>query len=216
MFVIIQNNYVVLGPMRWNKFRFENFLLEECEVTFTLETKNDDNIPVIVSDSIKILPIAGTPNPAFNSKTQMLHGPFWEFTDSSAISSYQVMDMSIDAVRNNLLGVASNERWLKTNNTVPVTINNIEYKFDTSTQTTHALHQAITSNIQSLNWKLNGEWIQLSSNNISTICNAITTHIQTCFDWELSKVAEINNCSTLAELDAVEIVTPSTLNLPGI
>ena len=62
MFVIVQNNYVVLGPMVWNRFRFQNFLLEECEVTFTLDSRNDSETPVVVSDEIKILPTASTPN----------------------------------------------------------------------------------------------------------------------------------------------------------
>ena len=217
MFVIVQNNYVVLGPMVWNRFRFQNFLLEECEVTFTLDSRNDSETPVVVSDEIKILPTATSPNPDYNPKTQILHGPFWAYTDSLATSSYQVVDKSVEAVKNELIAVAANQRWIKTSNTVPVTINSTEYKFDTTTQTTSALQQAITANVSSLNWKLKGEWITLSSSDVSTVYNAIVAHTQTCFDWEHSKVAEINNCTTLAELDALVIVTPFTPpNLPGI
>ena len=62
MFVIIYQNQVVLGPMKWNKFRFENFLLSEHEITFTLDQSNV-NSPVTVNADCKILPIEGTPNP---------------------------------------------------------------------------------------------------------------------------------------------------------
>jgi hypothetical protein len=117
--------------MVWNRFRFQNFLLEECEVTFTLDSRNDSETAVVVSDEIKILPTASTTNPDYNPKTQILHGPFWTYTDSLATSSYQVVDKSVEAVKNELIAVAANERWIKTSNTVPVTINSTEYKFDT-------------------------------------------------------------------------------------
>ena len=216
MFVIVQDNFVVLGPMKWNRFRFENFLVEECETTFTLDTRNDDEVPVIISDSIKILPIQGTPDPQYNPKIEILHGPFWEYTDTHAISSYQVVEMPIDAVKNNLKALAASERWNKLNKAVSVTIDGNTYNFDTSAQTIFALQQAITSQIAQLNWKFNSDsWVVLQQSDILLVLQSITTYIQTCFDWELSIINEINACESLQELDAIEIVAKPSQG-PGV
>lgn len=204
MFVIIYQNSVILGPMRWNRFRFENEIQEECEFSVTLPDVN--NAPIVVSDEIIILPIQGTPTPEFNSKVEFLNGPFWEFTDSVAIMSYSVEPLEINAVKNMLKEQVTTERWNKENAGVQVTLNTISYNFPTDRETRTIFQNAIL-NLDTINWKLDREtWIPLTKPDIQTILNTLLNYVQSCFDWEFTKFNEIDACTTLAELDAIVIV----------
>lgn len=206
MFVIVHNNSVILGPMRWNRFRFENEIQEECEVSCTLPDRNDDLDPIVVSNEIKILPILGTENPEYNPKIEILHGPFWEFTDTQAIYHYEVVPMNIDSAKNMLKEQVTAERWNKENAGVNVTLNGTEYTFKTDKETRAILHNAV-SNMESINWKQDQEtWIQMTNGDTQTVLTAILTHVQACFDWEFNKFQEIDACNTLEMLDAVVIV----------
>lgn len=208
MFVIIHNNFVVLGPMRWNRFRFENFLEEELETAFTLQQSNEDT-PVIVSDDIKILPTQGTQDPAYNPKIEMLHGPMWEFTDTHAISSYEVWPMRVEAVKSMMKEQAGAERYNREITTVDVTIAGEVHKFSTSRDTRNVIQNALQASATSFNWKMDRDvWVTLTNTELQAILDAISAHVQSCFDWEFNIIAEINAASTLTELDAIVIVEP--------
>lgn len=208
MFVIVHNNSVVLGPMRWNRFRFQNFLKEELEFISELPTNNAE-AAITVSDEIKILPVQNTSNPAYNPKIEMLYGPIWEFTDSAAISSYEVQSIAIDALKNMLKEQVAAERYSREISTVDVTINDTVYKFSTSRDTRNVIQNALTASTSSFNWKMDRDtWVTLTNTELQAILDAITVHVQTCFDWEYSTIAAIDVCTTSVELDAIVIVEP--------
>lgn len=211
MFVITYNNNVILGPMRWNRFRFENEIQEECEVSVTLENRNDEMVPVIVSNEIKILPVQGTPEPNYNSKIQFLNGPFWQFTDTHAIMSYRPEYLSIEAVKNTLKEKTAAERWKKENAGVTVSLNGVEYKFSTSKEN-RALLQSLVST--GANWKFDRDtWVQFTSAQIQVILNSVLSYVQECFAWEFYKIAEIDQCTTLQQLDAIVIAEPESVGV---
>ena len=85
MFVIVYNNNVILGPMPWRKWFFENAILDDCEVTVTLPTENSS--AYIVNDQIKILPASYTTEP-HNNITQVHNGPFWTIEENHAIGNF--------------------------------------------------------------------------------------------------------------------------------
>lgn len=206
MFVIVYNNSVILGPMRWNRFRFENEIQEECGAPVTLADRNDDFSPVIISGEIKIIPVQGAPNPDFNPKIEFLNGPFWEFTDTEATQSYQVERLAIDAVKNMLKESVTAERWKKENSGVKVSIAGTEYSFRTDKETRVVLQNAAT-NLTSVNWKHDREtWSTLSSEDVQNVLASVLTHVQSCFDWEYTKFQEIDACTTHEELDSVVII----------
>ena len=206
MFIIIHDNQVVLGPMRWNRFRFENFLEEEHEISTTLQDKNE-NSPVIVSDICKILPIAVTAYPEHNPKIEMLHGPFWDITDELATSSYQVVSMPVDAVKNQLKALTSTERNSREAKWITQTIQGQSIKIDTSKENRNSLIQKLVAITESdtVNWKFGAQFLTLTYNEIKDLISALDAHIQTQFDWQLNKIAEIEACETLSELDAIVI-----------
>jgi len=204
MFVIIYKNQVVLGPMRWNQFRFENFLAEEHEITTTLSPSNTDQV-VIVNDNCKIMPIQGSPNPEFNPTIEMLHGPFWEFTDTVAISSYQVEPLALDAVKNMLKERASIERYKKEVSGTTVTIQDTQVSLATDRDSRNTFNTTYSLAKDTVNWKFPEGWLTLTKKELMLAVSAINSYVQAQFNWESNKVSEIEAATTLEQLAGIEI-----------
>lgn len=203
MFVIVHNQSVILGPMRWNRFRFENEIKGECDVSVTLADRNDDLQPVVVSEDVRVLPIQGTPTPEYDPKTQYLHGPFWEFTDSVAIMSYTVENHNIEAARNFHKSEIENQRWVRENSGCKVTINDVEYGFATDRDTRSVLQSLITGGID-VNWKFDRDtWVMLTSQDLQNILNTVITHVQEAFNWEREQMALLDACENLDDLKGI-------------
>ena len=205
MFVIVHDNTVILGPMRWSKYKFENVILEECEVDITLPATNDNLDPITVSDNVNILPVQGTENPEFNPTIEMLHGPFWEFTDTVAIMSYIVQPLPLDAAKAMLKDRVAAERWTKENSGVTVNLNGTDYSFGTDRATRLVLMnaQASTDNI---NWKQDREtWVTLAPSDVQTVLSTVLVHVQSSFDWEYTKLQAIDACATSEDLAGINI-----------
>lgn len=204
MFVIVYNNSVILGPMRWNRFRFENEIQEECDFSCTLPDRNDQLAPITVSSSIKILPVELLPDPEYNSRIQILNGPFWEFMETKAIGSYQPEYMQLDAAKNLLKAEVAAERWNKENAGVLISINENQYSFSTDKETRATLQSS--SNLDGVNWKLaEDNWVQLTKEETQSVLNQILAYVQACFDWEFNKLEEIYACATLEQLSAIVV-----------
>lgn len=209
MFVIVYQNSVILGPMRWNKFRFQNEIREELEIEVDLPSKNDNNQPILIDQNLRILPVVGTPDPSFNPRTQFLNGPFWTFTDTEATSAYVPEYKSIDAVKNQMKSEVAAERYKKEISGVKVTIQNNEVTVETDRETRNVFVQKFTlmSDNETVNWKFPETWLTLTKSELGQIVSSGAQHIQDQFDWEMLKTQEIESCSTLPELDAVIITS---------
>lgn len=210
MFVIVHNNRVVLGPMKWNRYRFENELLDEG-VTYELPNKNDDFSPIIIDETTKILPVKTTQDPEYNRRTQRLDGPYWTFTDTEATSSYTTTSLPIEAIKNFMKEETANERWKKENGKVTVTINGAERQFSTDKQLRSTFHQYIDLGLEHVNWKFGrDDWGVITQQEIVTVFNAIMSYVKECYDWEYDKIAEIDAATTHDELSEIVIVEPTT------
>jgi hypothetical protein len=207
MFVIVQDNQVVLGPMRWNKYRFENFLAEEYEVTATLPQSNDPETMFTVNDSCVIYPVQGSPDPIYNPVIEMLHGPFWDFSNDLATSSYQVQPIGITAVKNMLIERTVAERYRREIAGISVTIQGTDVSVETDRDTRNILYHTylITTDTNTVQWKFPNSWMTLTRSDLESVVVAINNYIQEQFAWESAKVAEINACETLDSLSVVTI-----------
>ena len=103
-----------------------------------------------------------------------------------------VQQLPLDAAQNFVKQDAATARWKKQNSGVKVTLNGTEYTFPSDLNTKSIFHQYITSNLDSVNWKINQDtWITLSKTDMQTVFNAIVSHVQSTYDWEATKLTEI-------------------------
>lgn len=207
MFVIVHDNRVILGPMRWNRFRFENEIFEECEISVTLPNRNDAFEAINVSDCIRILPIQGTENPPYDTVIETLHGPFWQFTDTHAISSYEVMKLPVDAVKNQLKAKAAEERWRCEIAGFDLELQGQTVRIDTNrgSRDGYAQQYMLLADGSTVNWKFSSCWLTLSKTELGTIAAAVTAHVNNSFNWEAEKISEIDACLTLEALSSVTV-----------
>ena len=207
MFVIVHNNYVILGPKKWNKLNFEEVLLEECEVTYALDTRNDNRDPIIINENTKILPVVGLSEPAFNSKIQRLDGPYWNLSDTEAQMYYTVGDLPIEAVKNRLKEVVAYNRYVKESEGIKIEVQNTLVSIDTARGSREIFFNTWLSMLEeeTVNWKFPETWMTVSKSDMFSIVSAGKSHIQSCFDWEQNKTIEIESASTLEDLDAIEL-----------
>ena len=212
MFVIIHNDSVILGPMKWNRYRFENEIEEECEVTVTLSDRNDNLQSVIISDQIKILPIQGTDNPSYNPRIEHLHGPFWEFTDTTAIYSYVVQPLPVGTVKNQLKIECSAERYRREIIGTKVTVQNTEVTVDTARGNRDIFVQRflLMGDNDTVQWKFPEGWLELSKSELGLIVSMGAAYVQAQFNWESAKIVEIDSCETLTQLVDVIIEDPKS------
>lgn len=203
MFVIVHDNTVIKGPNEWNKRRFEEVLREECEIEYTLDSRNDTNRPIIISDSIQILPVIGMPLPDHNPRLHNLHGPFWNFTSTGAEMSFEPIDYGLDTVKGNLKDAVTNYRYTKETRGIKLTVQNTEVTIDTARGSRDIFLQAYLtlSDTETLNWKFPETWILLSKTDLGNIVNSGRNHIQDCFNWELDFHAKVDAKTSLDELN---------------
>jgi hypothetical protein len=204
--------------MRWNRFRFENEIAEECEVTATLPNRNDTFEAITVAENIRILPIQGTENPAYNPTIETLHGPFWQFTDTHAISSYEVMKLPIDAVKNQLKAAAAEERWRREVGGFDLALQDQTVRIDTArgARDVYAQQYMLLAEGETVYWKFPSCWLTLTKAELGTIAASVTAHVNSAFAWEVAKIAEIDACVTLEELAAVVLREPVDNPGPGV
>ena len=210
MFVVVHNGYVTLGPKNWNKLSFEEELRDECEVEYTLPTRNDARDPIIINANTSILPVVSIDTPNLNGKIQRLDGPYWNFSETQAEMYYTAGDLPLDYVKSNLKNEVAAKRYEKETAGIKMTIQSTEVTVDTARGSRDIFLDTynVLGENDTINWKFPEIWLTLTKAELGSLVAAGVAHIQYCFNWEKTKADEIDACTTLAELDAITIVFP--------
>lgn len=205
-YVLVNNSQVVLGPIGWNYRMFQSSLEDDLEITgVQLPMRKDDATPIEIDANTRIIPARYGDMPAHNPKIEFLQGPYWTFANDEAVGDFVVENLPIDAVKNFLKERIANTRWAKEVAGIKVNIQGTDYTVDTNRGARDIFLQAYQLNAGGNTWKFPEGWVVLSVLELQTIVEAVMTHVQVQFTWEGQKVAEIDACTTLAELDAIDL-----------
>lgn len=211
MFIIVENNQVILGPMNWRKTAFENCILDDCEVEITLPKSNDERSSIIVNENIKILPVTdiGISN-EYNSRTQWLNGPYYNFFDTYAEVFHTAYDKDINHFKSELKSEVAANRYKYEIKGITITIQGQEVFIYTNREDRNLYMQAFQLGSNNVNWKFGNTFLTLTNSELGTIVAAGATHIQSVFDWESSKVTVIDAASDLVTLAAISTKSDNT------
>jgi len=206
MYAIVHNDYVILTQPKWNSRMFTNVLLEDCDIDRKILLSDEVNVPLIIDDNTKIVKVSDV-KPDYNSKIQWLEGPSYTIVDNVAVASYTVKDLDLDIAKANLKSVVPALRYEKENKTIEVTVDMQNFTVSTDRDTRAILASKLLSvaSEDSFSWKFNEGWATATKADLESIIVQINTIVQTAFDWELSKINEIDACLTLAEIDLVQL-----------
>ena len=205
-YVLVHNGFVINGPREWNYRSFESSLEEECEIAYKLPmSKNDEEI-IEIDANTKIYD-AELVYPSYNSKIEYPHGPFWDFSSGKAIGTFQVLPTPIDLIKNTLKARVAEIRWRKEIAGMITNVQGTDVFVDTSREMRDVFVQKyiLINDNETVQWKFKSGWFTLTKTEINYIAVAIANHIQTQFDWEIAKNAEIDACTTAQELDAINL-----------
>lgn len=205
-------NLVHLGPMNWRPTFFQSCLRDDLEINFKVPLSNDTAEAVIVSDTVKIIPVRDLGiTSEFNQKTQITVGPYYNFFDTYAEMYYNVQDKSVDMVKSELKPIVAANRYRYEVMGVTATIQNKEVYLLTTREDRALYLQAYQLGKDNINWKFGFEFLSLSNSDLGLIVQAVTNHIQAAFDWEAGKYQEIDSKQTLEELDAVKLISDNPI-----
>lgn len=205
-------NLVHLGPMNWRPTFFQSCLRDDLEINFNVPLSNDSGEVIIVSDTVKIIPVRDIGlTSECNQKIQNIVGPYYNFFDTYAEMYYNVKDKSVEVVKSELKPIIAANRYRYEVMGVATTIQNKEVHLLTNREDRALYLQAYQLGKDNINWKFGSEFLSLSNSDLGLIVQAVTTHIQSAFDWEASKYQEIDSKQTLEELDAIKLISDNPI-----
>ena len=136
-----------------------------------------------------------------------MHGPFYNFYDNYADEYYKADDKPLEITKTELKQIISANRYKYETKGISANIQNTSITLSTAREDRGMYLQAYQSGLDSVNWKFGNIFLSLTNTELKQIAETINSHIQSCFDWENSKTTEIDEKTTLEELDSVILIS---------
>lgn len=206
---LINNNSLILGPIGYN-VRMINSELEDLEVEDTISPQSYTNLPIHFSDGLThLLPIEKV-IPDNNPKYHNIGNFTWEIINENNIPvkvlfTYPVTDKTLEEVKELKKQEVAPVRRQKENTILNLIVNNTEIQVSTSREERILLASKLSASPGPHNYKFANTWLEITTTELQYILNQIDIKVQEAFDWELSKLQEIDACTTIDEVYDVTI-----------
>ena len=203
-FTLLQDNRIVVGPRDWNPRYFEHFL-QELGFEITLPTYPISE-QLVFSDSVRLVPTIQEQTPEINPQFEVLAGPFFKFDEANNhVSYYTAQSLPLETIHANLRAIVANSRWIKEVTPIVRDINGKLLTISTDRESRAIYAQALTfmSDNFSSQWKFEEGFVTINKTDLQTIVAEVIAHVQTCFDWEAQKIAEINSTASVDALKQI-------------
>lgn len=205
MYALVNQNQVILTQGNWNPIMFNNVLAEECGVYKRVYIADEANVPLIFNDETKILKYFDL-KPNYNSRIEWIDGPIYEITENHVVGSYIVKQLDLDIAKGNLKNQLPGLRYGKEIQTIQAIVQNKFVTIRTDRDTRAVLSaNALGCGDGYVNWKFDNEWLQLTKDDLISLLQQTNQSTQEAYDWEYSKMIEIDNCKTLEQIDKIII-----------
>jgi hypothetical protein len=210
-------DFVHLGPMNWRPRFFQSCLRDDLEIEFNVPLSNDTNEAIIINEIARIIPVIDIGlTSEYNPKIQRLVGPKYNFFETYAELYHDVEDKPIEVVREELKPIVAANRYRYEILGITVNIQDKDISILTTREDRGLYLQAYQLGKDGINWKFGNEFLTLSNDDLGIIVQDIANHVQNAFDWEANKIQEIDNTTTLSELNELKLVSDNILWEPVI
>jgi hypothetical protein len=216
-YAIIHKNNVIQTMLKFNTRMINSILKDELEIEgINVFLPDEEKIPWIINEDTKILAIAEI-KPEYNPKIEELVGPTWEiydpqtntkpeYTSMVAIATYTVKPLLLEIAQANLKQQLSSERKLREIKNVKLTVQNQEVTVSTDKDSRSVLAAKILSIGEgTVKWKFPECWMDLNKTDLEFIVSEIDKVVQDAFDWEFSKLNEIQSAQNHEEINNIII-----------
>lgn len=212
-YALLNNNQIKVGPRDYNVAFFRAYLEENNISTSNVPVTYTGNDPIVITDTISIVPVAEPTIPEYNQYTEQLAGPYWDTSVIPVTGYYEVSDVSIDSVKNSMKAQLATNRYNQEVSPLKTTIQGTEVSIPTARGYDRDIWfqmLALLPEGSSQVFKFDGGiWLTLTKADIQSIVSAMVTHVQNSFDWESGKVVEIDAAADKAALEAIDINWPT-------
>jgi hypothetical protein len=214
MYALVNGQELLLGPIAFNYRMINSALEEELEVDYRVTSQDYQNVPIVITEDIKILP-ARNEIPEFDPRFQTASQTSHTITDTEVVFVYTVSDKPLEQIKDEYKAGVKPERQRRENTIVEVTINNSTITVSTDRENRLALIAKYVAGPGPHNFKFdNGVWLEITTEDLQTIIQAVDVKVQEAYDWELAKIQEIDACDTKEAVYEVEIVPH--VEIPGV
>lgn len=206
---LINNNSLILGPMGFN-VRYINSELEDLEVEERINPQSYTDLPIHFSDNeTHLLPIEKVV-PEHDSQYHNVGNFTWEIikednTPVKVVLTYPITDKTLEEVKELRKQEVAPYRREKENTTITVDLNGASVEVSTSREERLLLASKLAAAPGPHNFKFRNTWLEVTTEQLQTIISEIDIKVQEAFDWELSKLQEIDACETIDDVYAVVI-----------
>ena len=206
-YAIIYKNRVIVGPMDWK----QKYLTDVLKIRHRIEANIPGVAPEILPysiDSDTYIQTVIENKPEIDFMTEYHYGPLWDLTPDVVIANYEVKDIEIPDARNNFRTIAANTRYNKEISGLKLTVQDLEVSIDTSREGRNIFIQKyiLMNETETINWKFPEGWLDISKNELKTIVESASNHIQSAFDWEKDINVLIDTAEAKEQLKEIQIV----------
>lgn len=206
---LIHNNSLELGPMGFN-VKYINSELEDLEVEERISPQSYTDLPIHFSDNLTHLLPLEKEVPQHDPKYHNIGNFTWEIIKEDDVPvkvllTYPIIDKTLEEVKSNRKQEVSPARREKENKTITLIVNGTEVEVSTSREERLLLASKIAAAPGPHNFKFKNTWLEVTTEQLQTIVSEIDVKVQEAFDWELSKLQEIDACETIDEVYDVVI-----------
>lgn len=211
MYALIHNNQIKVGPRQYHYTFFSDYLKSQgIESDLPLTYNSSDTI--VFSETAKLVFVEEPTIPSYNSLTEQLAGPYYNIDVEPIAGYYDVVDRAIDAAKNELKSKLAGNRYTYEIAGTKVTIQGQKVSVDTDREGRNIWMQSFMllpeGSVQKFKFPSEQIWIDMTKSDIQIVVQAIMAHVQLAFDWESSKVIEIESASDKATIESIDITAP--------
>ena len=201
---LIHNNQLILGPIKFNHLMIKSEL-EDLNITDEISFQSYQKLPIHFSDGLTHLLPSEEIIENYDGKYQYVGNLTWEIVELDNIPikvnfNYPIINKTLEQSKNEVKAKLAPLRRKKENTILKININDTEIEVSTSREERMIISSKIVSSSGPYNYKFNNTWMEITKEQLQHIFNLIDIKIQEAFDWEYSKIQEIDNCSTIDEV----------------
>ena len=212
MYALIHNSQLILGPIQWN-YRLINGELEDLEVDARVSPRDYENVPFTFDENTYLIPAVQN-IPEYDGRFQSVGNFDWEIIQENDVPvrvefTYPILDKTLDQIKQEYKSQLPDIRRQKETQIIDVTLGETIVQVSTSREERVSFVSKLVSSPGPHNFKFeNDVWLQITTTELEYVISQMDAKVQEAFDWEYSKVQEIDACETGEDVYNVVIVEP--------
>jgi hypothetical protein len=192
-----------------------NYELEQLEIDERLNSKSFQNVPIQFGSTTYLIPAREIFLPC-DEKYQKYLSPVWDIIVNDSVPvevvfTYPTRDKSLNEVKEEIINLLPIERKNRENVNINIEIGSeiVEISTNKENRTNFIIkYNSLKDPEDKIIFKFGPtQWLEVDKYDLENILSVIDNKVQEAFDWEFAKIQEINDCTTIDSVYAVNITS---------